>query len=271
MNVFDFLSQDELDAAPEDAAFAFTYLTRIAQRRLAEATGELDDNNEFDRNTIIDLNYDFVNIVVGLAKAYKIEPFTSMVIPRHDKFGYDDRRQFKADLDHYMTQLVVGNTMRSRRDSAAMAQTVKERIRSHLHHIKECIDKADLTDAKRASLHAKLREFEASLDKERVNLAALSGVLLQIMSLGVGVAALSDSPSFQKLISNVHQSIAEAKAAEDESRQLAPFDASASLSPPRQEVDSQTENSGGFRPARRDRQTGPRESFTADLDDEIPF
>lgn len=263
MNIFDFLTQDELEAAPDDGPLAFTNLVAIAQKRLA---AEIRGCDGAEDDHLLDLNYDFVNVVIGLAKSYGIAPFAKMEVPLHDRFSYSDQQKFKADLDHYMTQLVVSNAIRARRDSAVMAVPVKERIRSHLHHIRETIDRASLSDAKRANLMAKLAEFEAALEKDRVNLARLSVILLHVLSGAVGVAALSDSASFHKLISNVMQSMAEAKAADDENRQLTPSAPPLPLLPPRRDDRGRgNSDGGGYLPATT------RETFSADLDDEIPF
>ena len=252
MNIFDFLTQDEIDDAPEDGALAFTHLVRIAQQRLFEATRGMDyDEN---REALEDARHGFMNTVVGLGRSYGIEPFASMEVPRYEDFNYNIHRQFKADLDHYMTQLVIGNAIRGRRDSIRLAPEAKDRIRTHLHHIKDHIDKAEMSDAKRAVLHAKLAEFEAALAKDRLNIMAVGRMVLEILSVSCNILALQDSATFRKLLSNVMVTVASAKAADDENRKLPPFDPPPVMLPPR---------------APEMRQ--PQETFTADLDDEIPF
>lgn len=255
MNIFDFLTQDELDDAPEDRATAFTYLVRIAQQRLNQATrGEDYDQN---REEIDDARHGFMNVVVGLGRSYEIEPFASMDVPRYDNFSWNEHRQFKADLDHYMAQLVIGNSIRGRRESIILAPEAKSRIRTYLHHIKDCIDNADVPDAKRTTLHAKLAEFEAALEKNRLNILATGRVVLEILSVSANVLALADSATLQKLLSNVMVTVAEAKATDDDNRRLPPFDPPPVMLPPRREEPKP--------------KSGPREDFSADLDDEIPF
>jgi hypothetical protein len=255
MNIFDFLTQEELDDAPEDRALAFTHLVRIAQSRLRIATHELNDRDDDDRERLDDARYGFMNTVVSLGKSLDIEPFKSMDMPRYENFDYGVHRQFRADLDHYMAQLVIGNTIRARGDSVAVSEDVKSRIRAHIHHIKQHIDKAEVSDAKRAALHAKLAAFETALEKDRVNVMVVGGMLIGLLAASANVATLADSPTFQKLVSNVMKDVAEAKAVDDEIRRLPPHDPPIALLP-----------------ARRNEPPRPvREEFSADLDDEIPF
>ena len=257
MNVFDFFTQDELDDAPEDSALAFAYLVRIAQAKLNDHTRELDEEDRAQWNVIEEARHGFMNTVVGLGKAYGIEPFSGMDMPRYDDFNVSIHRQFKADLDHYMTQLVVGNSMRTRRDSVKLAPEAKETIRTHLHHIKTHLDRASMPDAKRAVLMKKLAEFEAALEKDRLNLVAVGRVVFEILSVSCNVLALSDSETLKRLMTTVMADVAIAKAVDDEQRRLPPADPPPLMLPPRREEP---------KPKR-----AQREMFSADLDDEIPF
>lgn len=259
MNIFDFLTADEIDAAPEDDSFAFIYLVRIAKSRLQERLRDLYDIEQ-SGSFIWEARLGFVNLVIGLAKTYKIEPFASMAVPTYAAFSDDLEREFNNDLDHYLAQIVLGNALRTRRDSVLLPSGTKERLRTLISHIKSAIDKADVSDAKRTALHAKLRDFEAALDKERVNLLAVSRVVLEVMSLSANVAVLADSQAFNRLLTNVMTTVAHAKAVEDEARQVAPHDPPAQITAPRPSV-----------PTSQPPRQVAREAFSADLDDEIPF
>lgn len=255
MNIFDFLKQDEIEDAPEDPAMAFTYLVRIAQGRFDERQNELAQN-DVEGYAWEDARMGFMSTVISLGKTYGIEPFSGLEVPRFSKFGYDDFRQFKADLDHYLAQLVMGNALRARRDSIKLSTEAKARIRTHLHHIKDHIDKTEMPEAKRAALHAKLAEFEAALEKDRLNILKVGAWVLGILSVSANVAQLADSQSFHKLVSNVMVTVGEEKAVDDENRKLPPVDPMPLMLPPRRDDD--------FGKPTRD-------LFSANLDDEIPF
>lgn len=256
MLLYDFITQDELDELPEDSEAAFIEFVHISQRSLRDFTRENSVNNQTEWDELNEARHSFANIVLAAAKRYGIEPFDKMEVPTIEKFDDIKHKQFRADLDHYITQLVVGNTIRGRRDSVAIPQASRDKLRTYLGALREAVEKADLGDGKRASLLDKLSLFEKELEKRRLSLLELTRITLAIAAVPGGVWASVDVA--MKLVNNVMQVIGEAKAAEDEHRQLlAPTEMKA-LSAPR------TETPGPIRAARR-------ESFSADLDDEIPF
>jgi hypothetical protein len=111
-------------------------------------------------------------------------------------------------------------------------------------------------------LHARLAEFEAALEKDRINILKVGAWVLGILSVSANVLQLADSPTFQKLLSNVMVTVAEQKAVDDENRQLPPVDPMPLMLPPRRDDDDFA------KPAPRSK---VREDFSVNLDDEIPF
>ena len=259
MDIFDFITQDEIDDLPDDdPSAAFTEFARIAQRRLNEETRGVHTDDEQGWRIVNDARHGFVNVVVAAAKKYEIEPFASLEVPRVNDFGSDDHRQFRADLDHYLTQLVLDNGSRRKRASVSLAEDVRASIRGHVHEIKLAIDKADLTDAKRAALLKCLSEFEAELEKRRLNLMAVTLLTITLAGAPGSIAATGE------LLGNIWRAVAEAKLAENESKPLIADPRPLAITGPRNE---------GVRIAKGKRRVseGPRESFNQDLDDEIPF
>jgi hypothetical protein len=116
-----------------------------------------------------------------------------------------------------------------------------------------------MPEPRRALLKKRIADFESALDKTRVNVVMLAGALVTILAGASSVATLADSPAMNKLVSTIMVTIAQAKAIDEEKRELPPNQPPQPLLP--------------RRPA--DHVAGPpigrRASFTADLDDEIPF
>jgi len=111
MLIFDFITQEEIDDLPDDdPQAAFTTFVRIAQRRLGERTNQIDTDNSDGWAALSDARHGFMNVVVAAAKKYEIEPLSSLPIPRLDEFNENAHRQFRADLDHYLTQLLLDNS-----------------------------------------------------------------------------------------------------------------------------------------------------------------
>src|ERR1700678_3378754 len=120
MTILNFVTQDELDDLDEDPRIAFMTLVNLAQRSLAEQIKRLDPQEEYQWNQREELRQSFMNVVIAAAKRLEVEPFVSMDVPRLSKFKEPDFLQFEADLDHYVTQLVLDNSIRSKRDSVAI-------------------------------------------------------------------------------------------------------------------------------------------------------
>jgi hypothetical protein len=229
MTILNFVSQDELDDLDDDPRIAFMMLVNHAQRSLSEQTKGLTEEDWQQRE---ELRHSFMNVVIAAAKRIEIEPFVSMEVPRFSDFKENvDYRQFKADLDHYITQLVIDNSIRAKRDSVAILPDSKDRIRKYVHALRECIEKGNMSDAKREALLKKLDLFEAELEKRRLNILVVARVVLELLALPGGVWASVDVA--HKLISNIMQTVAEAKSAEQETRQLTPTAPTKALSPPR--------------------------------------
>jgi hypothetical protein len=251
MIIFDFITQDEIDDLPDnDPQAAFVAFVRIAQRRLGERTAKLDS----DENGWEELNesrYGFMNVVVAAAKKYGIEPFASLRVPRLKSFDTEIHRQFKADLDHYLTQLVLDNSSRAKRDSVLMSAELKSTIRTYLFHLRALIEKADDIDrAKQQVLLRRLSEFEAELDKKRLSL--LSVTVLAVTILGAPGALWSSAEVASKLLTNILRVVGEAKIADEAMRPLPSSEAPMAITGPRPEEPS-------LAPTR------------PEMDDEIPF
>ena len=195
-----------------------------------------------------------MNVVVAAAKKYEIEPFASLSVPRLEKFNTDAHRQFKADLDHYLTQLLLDNSSRAKRDSVLVSPELKSTIRTYIHHLREVIDRAeDLSEARRNALLQKLAEFEAELEKKRLNLLAVTMIAIGILSAPGGLGASADMAS--KPVTNILRTVGDAKSADDEMRRLPSAATPMAITGPRPEEE---ETFGG----RKESQS---------LDDEIPF
>jgi hypothetical protein len=234
MTILNFVSQDELDDLDDDPRIAFMELVNHAQRRFAEQSERLDPDVQSEWERREELRHSFMNVVIAAAKRYEIKPFVSMEVPRLTDFKQNvDYRQFKADLDHYITQLVIDNSIRAKHDSVAILPNSKDRIRSYVHGLRQCIEQANMTESKREALLTKLDQFEAELEKRRLNILAVAYIALELLALPGGVWASAEVAN--KLITNVMQTVAEARLAEQETRQLAPSTPPKALSPPRAE------------------------------------
>lgn len=257
MNIFHVFTLEQLEALPEEPREAFVAFVMKAEEVLEQRTrDEVQVSNDEAWRYVNDERHSFMNIVVAAAKRYGITEFEQRGVPSPTSFGHDDYSEFRSELDHYLTQIYIDNSIRAKRDAVPLQPKAKERIRSYVLELRNCIDQADMSDAKREALHKRLTAFEAELEKARLSLLAVTRVTLELMALGSGAWQATDIT--YKLISNVMHEVAMAKAEDDETRQLPHSTAPAMLSPPRPPQTT------------RERKSVP--AFEAGgMDDDIPF
>jgi hypothetical protein len=266
MGFFDFFNADDLDELPhEDTSKAFLMFVSKAQKALNSQTQGFDGGSSEENWTHInDARHTFMNVIVAAAKMYEVEPFASTAVTPLDDFNDRDFRQFSADLDHYVTQLMLGSSMRARRESTEIPATSKDRIRKYLRALRECVEKADLSDAKREQLLKKIDAFEAELEKRRLTLVALTQLVIAISMVPGGVWASGQVA--MELMNRVAEAVGEAKVAEDEVKQLPTAQPQKALSPPRK-----PEAPRPRRPSAAPAFEGGFGAPGAGTDDDIPF
>ena len=255
MSILDFVNQNELDDLDEDPRIGFMQLVNIAQRSLAAQISVLDPDNQHEWQKVEELRYSFMNVVVASAKRFEIEPFHSLQVPQYSNFRDGDHRQFKSDLDHYVTQLILDNSLRAKRDTVDVLPKTKERLRTYLSGLKQCIESGNMPPAKREALLKKLEAFEAELEKRRLNMMVVARFAYFI--LGAPGTLWASAEITHKLVTSIMQTVAEAKVAEDETKQLPAMAPAKALTAPRKETP----------PAR----TARPAAFDDDLNDDVPF
>ncbi|WP_120496541.1 hypothetical protein [Kiloniella sp. EL199] len=234
MNIFEFITQDEIDALPDDPELAFIEFIHHAQKRLNQYTKTIDEEHEW--HLIESAQHGFMNVTIAFAKNYKIKPFENIDVPRVDDRGASSLsyRQYQADLDHYMAQLLIGNSRKKKRDSVYIEPIVKDKIKSYINGLKIAIDNSEFSEEKRASLHEKLKKFERELEAQKLSIVAVTKLAFVILSAPGALWASYDVAS--KLTTNILQAVGEAKEVEDDKQQLPITETHTALIPPRRIV-----------------------------------
>lgn len=235
MSVLNILTEEFLAELPDDPQMAFGMVLRRADEYLAKALRAVDENESNSWYGYTTAQHTAMNTIIAVAKRYQIQPFASMVLPTRKRFESEHFDEFKVDLDHYAAQLLLDNSIRGKRDAIAMEEKTKDRLRQHVLAIKTLIDQAEMPEPRRAALHKKIADFEAALEKPRVNIAMLAQVLVGILAGAASVAQLTDSPTMQRLVATIMSTIGEAKAVDEEKRELPPLQPPQALLPPRPE------------------------------------
>lgn len=258
MSVMDILTEDFLVELPDDPRAAFGMVLRRVDTYVAEALQALDESEGNGWYTYETAQHTAMNTIIAVAKRYDIQPFSSMVVPPRKGFDSEQFTEFKVDLDHYTAQLVLDNSIRGKRDTVEIDVKVKDRLRQHIYGIKTLIDQAEIPEPRRALLHKRIAAFEAALEKPRVNVTMLAGVMVMILAGAANITQLTDSPAMSKLVATIMATIGEAKAIDEEKRDLPP------VQPPQPLLPSRPNDSVA---GTKDREGTP----ATGLDDEIPF
>ena len=216
MNIAELVFPDEWPDLPEDNEEAFAKIITLAQPRLRERVREAqkwaDENNDY--SDINDAQHGFMSSLVGVAKTYAIPAFANQHMPRPADWDGDVNRQFHADLNHFVAQVTARTAIRSRQSSVAMDPKSKDRLRSYLHGLKTEIDKSSLSGPKKSALLERLAAFEKELDGRRVNILAVSLLVMEIV--GIPGSVWASHELVQRLSGNVVQCVGESKVAENE-------------------------------------------------------
>jgi hypothetical protein len=95
-------------------------------------------------------------------------------VPLKKKYGDDDYQQFRADLSHYITQIMLGAASCDRSMSIPLLENSRGKIKTYIHHLRDAIKNTNLPAAKKTELHKKLDELEDELRRKRIRFATSS-------------------------------------------------------------------------------------------------
>ena len=247
MEFFDFIKPEELDELPEDPQAAFIAFVRIAGPRLKEKLKALGARDNDTYEDIDDARYGFQNVILGAARKYGIEPFASLQMPTIENHDDKHYRQFRHDLTHYITQIMLATADQDRINSVPLREDVRQSIETYIFHLREAISRTDLSDKKKDDLYKKLDELERELDRRRVRLTVVWGVVMAILAAPGDLVGSYDA--VVRITNSITRAIGQAKEADNEQRRIS-YDEPVALIAPRQpEI----------------------EKHKDEMDDEIPF
>jgi hypothetical protein len=263
MDINDLFTPQELEELSDDPRVAFAEIVRKATAVLRERTQGLFGGREDAESWryALEERYGFVNLIVAAGKTLKIEPFVSRQVADVTSFEDSDYREFRSELDHYMTQMALDNARRGKREGITLPPDAKARIRKHISALKLLIDASEIGEKKKMSMRSKLDQFEKELDKQRLPLGAVGVIALSLFALPPDLA--DNAQMAIQAISGIFGEVQSAKSAEDEQRQLPLIEEPLLLSPPRIPEAPFT----GPRPTR----TSAAPAFEGGADEEIPF
>jgi len=217
MNVFEFLKGLEIDSLPSDESERFVEFYRHTCSRLeriistpATLQGLREDHKE--------AKYTFVNVFAAFARDYDVEGVSNFKIPSFGNFSEDIYRNFKADVEFAVTQMMLSREARKSNESVAIRSNDKDKIRTYLHHIREIVENAEWNPREKSLLLEKLGAFEDQLNARRLSLVAVAMLAMAFVQAPGGVDASWDVVN--KVYKNIMEIVVNSQAAEKEIKQL---------------------------------------------------
>jgi hypothetical protein len=249
------ISQEEIEALPEDPRQRFVGIERIARQRYEEETRESDQGSY-----VQDCQLRYMTTVVSAAKFLKIEPVCEITIPRRRNFNWEDYSEFVNELQFYIVQLMLEGAENNAETSIILRGNAKQRLQTLSSHLRENVRKLDLPSARIESLLRKVDGFERELENPRLKFVAVAQMTLVILGATADIDGASDV--VRKLVHQIEEVVGVEKREQDveAASRLSTGDAPRQLQPPRTLEKRPTETS-----------SKNAETFSADLDEEIPF
>lgn len=252
----DLLTQEDWDSAPGDPKLAFVHLEQRARSTMRESVREYQNNEGID-----DWRFDYISTAVSLGHAYEIEGLCDRDLPSSGDFNDADFRYYCQLISSAVTKIRAANAIHVHASTVQLGQADKKRVEHHVADIRKLINAAELEPKRKARILDKLGDFEQELIRHRVDMRKL---LLFGLALTGWANDIGDFPkTLQSAYDETVAIVAKAKTAEEEHTQPLPLPA------PRKLLPAPEKAQDGYGQGQR---KGPaRESFPADLDDEIPF
>ena len=200
-----------------------------------------------------------MSTVVSAAKYLRIAPICDLEIPKQSKFDDGLYNDFVQDLQFFIVQLMLEGAERSTQSAIILEGSTRQRLVALVSHLRENVQKLELPPGRIDALLARIRAFESELQNPRLRFVIVAAMTFVI------AGAISDvsgaTSAIRQLVNEIEETIGIAKLEQDAA-------AAASIAPPQ-------ENKRLEPPRKPEAPPKPpkeyRESFAADLDDEIPF
>lgn len=265
----DFVDDEDIAGAPSDDAEAFAYYARIANEKFSKRVAGLG-TDEDDWSFLHEARFSFQTYIYAIGSIYGVYPFDEAPVANIDDYGQREWRSFKAAFDRKAATLFHSRARAIQADGFLLTENAKDGIRKHLSGLRKYITESQLPEKTKKKLLDKVAEFDSALNGRQMNMAFVYGFAGFIFANLADATTIADSNIVHKLMNSVFSAAAEARAATEEFVTLSAPKAPLRIGGP--SANAKPSSSGRAVPKQsRMPESGPRETFSADLDDEIPF
>ena len=136
----------------------------------------------------------------------------SIPVENDDNF-YDEFSKFSLAVQGEVARIRIRGRRSRNSVSVQLTDNTRTKIEHYISRLRETINKSDLPDARKKTLHGKLDELADELGKRRLNLGKTMAVLSMVLvGLGSATTIAADGPS---AITHIMQLIGVDKESED--------------------------------------------------------
>lgn len=207
------ISEEVWAEAPSDSKEAFIYIVSNAQKALKKILEDDNGNGAWPHEK---WRNQYIVEVVALSEELGIEGLpnaTSAISTPGSKDAFD------ANLALVFTRIKASNRSIYQADSVALRTTTKQRIRSQIEILRDLINRSNLSDTLRESLHKKVNDVEKELDRRRSNLRPIWILAGSIGTVGaLTISTLADLPAALESIEQITTLVNGDRASEENSR-----------------------------------------------------
>lgn len=240
-----YISREEMADLPADPDEAFVALEELARDRYRKEINSYEDNSSF-----ISAKHRYMSTVLPAAQFYDIDALMFWSRPKDQERWSDEfYDRFMDDVDYCVSELKLRIVTRARKHSVALDADAKTKLRQMLNHIRETVDKLDISVAKKEALYKRINALQDEIDRDRTRYEAFAALIIEAAD-DSGEAAKRLEPVV-RLIERVGAAIGVAKRAEDSQPKLPPRKEPKRIEPPKA--------------------NGKKNGFDKALDEEIPF
>ena len=241
------ITDEELSELPEDPELAFVQFESIMRKR---TEGAIEDVMQTQFGSSTPLKREYINRVLAAATEFDVETLRNWSIPSPTEDADRYYESLTSAVDHYTTKIRIRNAPRSRKKSVGLDGNSKTKIHHYIDQIRTVIQEAELPEAKREALFAKLNALAAEVDKGRTTLQSLTDVWLAISgAIGEGFKKMEPA---RRCIDSIANLMGKAKEAEENLPSLPAGSTAKRIEGPAKRLPAPPAN-------------------PADVDDEIPF
>jgi predicted RNA binding protein with dsRBD fold (UPF0201 family) len=240
---YELMSAEEYENLAEDPEQQFVEIENICRRNMTQM---IDQNTSVEFDTLVRLQY--MTTVAAAATELGIE---GVEYPFRSDYPAQEIDTFLLTVSGVVTRIRLRASRKNRPYSVQLGTRTKAKIELQVRKLRGLVEEAEIPEAKRQALIAKLDELSVELNQTRLSFAKTMAVLASVsVAVAAGTSFLADAPV---AIATIVRLIGSDKNTEEEE--------AARLAPPPKALPAPEEP----------RVRRPAPVFDTDLDDDVPF